>query len=162
MLGNNEFIHRFLHGYKCDMTHRVHHRNAMGRDDNPPTATKNSAPFMFASGALIGGPSAANSFQNIIEGGSAVMETESGCDYNGPFVGAQANLVSKLDPKTPVRKRSLNKNISPSFRNAAKSFVDIRGRTIQATGIRGTSGIYFVNEQTATHSRLLKIISTGK
>lgn len=161
MLGNNEFKHPFLHGYKGDMTHRVHHRNAMGRDDNPPTATKNSAPFMFASGALIGGPSSANSFQNIIEGGSAFMETESGCDYNGPFVGAQANLVSKLDPKTPVKKLPLGKSVN-TFRSTAKTVVDIRGRTIPASGMTNTSGIYFVNEQTTTQSRLSKIISTGR
>jgi hypothetical protein len=161
MLGNNEFKHPFLHGYKGDMTHKVHHRNAMGRDDNPPTATKNTATFMFASGALIGGPSAANSFSNIIEGGNAFMETESGCDYNGPFIGAQANLVSKLDPKTPVKKFSSDKSVT-SFRTTAKTVVDIRGRTLQASGITNTSGIYFVNEQMATHSRISKIISSGK
>lgn len=99
MLGNNEFNHPFIHGFKGDMNFKVHHRNAMGRNDNPPTDEKNRATFLFASGALIGGPKAAGSFSNIIEGGDAYMETESGCDYNGPFVAALANVVARTDPK---------------------------------------------------------------
>ncbi len=100
MMGNNEFNHPFIHGFKGDMTHRVHHRNAMGRNDNPPTEVKNVAPFLFASGALLGGPVSEGHFDNIIEGGNSFMETESGCDYNGPYVAAIANIVQRLDPKT--------------------------------------------------------------
>jgi len=103
MLGNNEFKHPFIHGYKGDMYHKVHHRNAMGRNDNPPTATKDTAKFMFASGALIGGPATEGVFGNKVEGGgNAFVETESGCDYNAPFVAALANIISSLDPKTVV------------------------------------------------------------
>lgn len=98
ILGNNEFGHTFLHGYKGDMTYRIHHRNAMGRNDNPTTATKNSCDFMFKSGGVIGGPSSTGVFQNIIEGGSSYTETEGGCDYNAPFIAAIANIVATLDP----------------------------------------------------------------
>lgn len=98
VLGNNEFNHTFLHGYKGDFTFRIHHRNAMGRNDNPPTETKNKADFMFASGGVIGGPSSTGVFQNIIEGGSSYTETEGGCDYNAPFIVAIANIVATLDP----------------------------------------------------------------
>lgn len=98
MLGNNEFGHTFLHGYKGDMTYRIHHRNAMGRNDNPTTAVKNSADYMFASGGLLGGPSATGVFSNIVEGGSSYTETEGGCDYNAPFVCLISSLVADLDP----------------------------------------------------------------
>ena len=80
------------------MTHRIHHRNAMGRNDNPPTETKNSSEYMFASGGLIGGPSGYGQFSNIIEGGNSFQETEGGCDYNAPFVAAMASLVAEKDP----------------------------------------------------------------
>jgi len=103
MLGNNEFNHTFIHGYKGDMYHKVHHRNAMGRDDNPPTATKDTAAFLFASGALIGGPATEGVFGNKVEGGgNAFVETESGCDYNAPFVAALANIIESIDPKKVV------------------------------------------------------------
>ncbi len=98
VLGKNEFNHTFLHGFKGDMTHRIHHRNAMGRNDNPPTETKNSSEYMFASGGLIGGPSGYGQFSNIIEGGNSFQETEGGCDYNAPFVAAMASLVAEKDP----------------------------------------------------------------
>jgi len=111
MLGDNEFKHPFIHGYKGDMYHKVHHRNAMGRNDNPPTATKDTAKFMFASGALIGGPAAEGVFGNKVEGGgNAFVETESGCDYNAPFVAALANIIAKLDPKEVVTKDSTGSN----------------------------------------------------
>ena len=104
MLGDNEFNHPFIHGYKGDMTFKVHHRNAMGNNElNFDSDAKNNATFLFASGALIGGPVVEGQFQNIVEGGNAFMETESGCDYNGPFVAALANIVAKLDPKTGTR-----------------------------------------------------------
>ncbi|MBP5423205.1 MAG: glycoside hydrolase family 9 protein [Paludibacteraceae bacterium] len=98
VLGKNEFNHTFLHGFKGDMTHKIHHRNAMGRNDNPPTETKNSAEYMFASGGLIGGPSGYGQFSNIIEGGNGFQETEGGCDYNAPFVAAIASIVAEKDP----------------------------------------------------------------
>ena len=98
VLGKNEFNHTFLHGFKGDMTHKIHHRNAMGRNDNPPTDEKNKAEFMFASGGLIGGPSSYGQFGNVVEGGSSYTETEGGCDYNAPFVAAIASLVAEKDP----------------------------------------------------------------
>lgn len=98
VLGKNEFNHTFLHGYKDDMTFRIHHRNAMGRNDNPVQNVKNTCDFMFASGGLIGGPSGTGQFSNIIEGGASYTETEGGCDYNAPFVLAIAPLVAKMDP----------------------------------------------------------------
>ena len=99
MLGNNEFGHTFIHGFKGDMTFRIHHRNAMGRNDNPPSATKNSCDFMFASGGLIGGPSATGVFKNVVEDNSGSFTyTEGGCDYNGPFVAAIASIVAQDDP----------------------------------------------------------------
>lgn len=98
MLGNNEFNHPFLHGYKGDMTFRIHHRNAMGRNDNPPTDVKNSCDYKFASGGLIGGPSGTGKFSNIVEGGDSFMETEGGCDYNAPFIMAIARIAAEKDP----------------------------------------------------------------
>ncbi|MCQ2210752.1 MAG: glycoside hydrolase family 9 protein [Paludibacteraceae bacterium] len=98
VLGNNEFNHTFLHGFKGDMTYRIHHRNAMGRNDNPPTDTKNKCDFMFASGGVIGGPSDTGVFKNVVEGGDSYTETEGGCDYNAPFVAAIASLVAEKDP----------------------------------------------------------------
>ncbi len=104
MLGANEWNHPFIHGFNGDMHFRVHHRNAMGRDDNPPTEVKNVAEFLFKSGALIGGPAKEGVFENKIEGGAAYVETESGCDYNAPFVAAIANIIASLDPKTVITK----------------------------------------------------------
>lgn len=98
MLGKNEFNHTFLHGYKGDMTFRIHHRNAMGRNDNPPTDVKNSCDYKFASGGLIGGPSGTGKFSNIVEGGSSFQETEGGCDYNAPFIMAIARIAAEKDP----------------------------------------------------------------
>jgi Glycosyl hydrolase family 9 len=100
MLGTNEFKHPFIHGFKGDMAHKLHHRNAMGQNElSFDAGRKNSSPYMFKSGALIGGPSAEGKFQNIVEGGDAFKETEGGCDYNGPFVAALANIVAEMDPK---------------------------------------------------------------
>jgi hypothetical protein len=100
VLGVNEFNHTFLHGFKGDMTFRIHHRNAMGRDDNPPTDEKNRSDFMFASGGVIGGPSGTGQFSNIIEGGASYTETEGGCDYNAPFVFAMARMMAEKDPSS--------------------------------------------------------------
>lgn len=100
MLGKNEFNHTFLHGFKGDMTYRIHHRNAMGRNDNPPSDVKNRADFMFASGGLIGGPSGTGRFENVIEGGASYTETEGGCDYNAPFIMAIARIAAEKDPSS--------------------------------------------------------------
>ena len=99
MLGDNEFGHPFIHGFKGDMTHKIHHRNSMGRtlkDDDGYTTTeqKNTLDYRFASGGLIGGPVKEGVFSNIVEGGTAYKETEGGCDYNAPFIGALANLLA--------------------------------------------------------------------
>lgn len=98
VMGNNEFNHTFLHGFKGDMTFRIHHRNAMGRNDNPPTYVKNSCDYMFASGGVIGGPSGVGQFENVIEGGASYTETEGGCDYNAPFVAAIASIAASVCP----------------------------------------------------------------
>lgn len=98
ILGNNEFNHTFLHGYKGDMTFRIRHRNAMGLNDNPSSDVKNTTDFMFASGAVIGGPSSTGVFNNIVEGGASYTETDCGCDYNAPFIVAIAGIVAKKDP----------------------------------------------------------------
>ena len=102
VLGYNEFNHTFLHGFKGDMTYRLHHRNAMGRNDNPVTSVKNSCDYMFASGGMLGGPSSTGVFSNIVEGGSSYTETEGGCDYNAAFVAAIANIVADKDPYNDV------------------------------------------------------------
>jgi len=135
MMGANEFNnHPFIHGFKDDMTHRVHHRNAMGRNDNPPTATKNIAPFLFPSGALIGGPAELGVFEGKIEGGAAYVETESGCDYNAPYVAAIANIVQTLDPKEVVvsvknpRLSTSNRTVLPSVKLTS------RGLTLLSSG----------------------------
>ncbi len=94
MMGDNEFGHPFIHGLFGDMTARVHHRNAMGRDDNPPSDVKNTCDFKFGNGGLLGGPTTEGSFANLIEDANYFMETEGGCDYNGPLVGALANIVA--------------------------------------------------------------------
>lgn len=98
MLGKNEFNHPFLHGFKNDMTHRIHHRNAMGTNDNIDTNAKNSHSFLFASGGLIGGPSSTGQFSNIIEGGDSYKQTEGGCDYNAPFILSIARIAAEKDP----------------------------------------------------------------
>jgi hypothetical protein len=118
MLGANEWNHPFIHGFKGDMHFRVHHRNAMGRDDNPPTDVKNKADYLFKSGALIGGPAKEGVFENKIEGGAAYVETESGCDYNAPFVAALANIVAALDPKEVVTKDSTGSTDSTGLKDS--------------------------------------------
>lgn len=95
MLGENEFDHPFIHGFKNDMHFKVHHRNAMGVNSNPADEEKNSVPFLFASGALIGGPQEYNQFNNSI---NDYVNTESGCDYNAPFVAALAYVVKHQAP----------------------------------------------------------------
>jgi hypothetical protein len=80
------------------MTYRLHHRNAMGRNDNPGSNVKNTCDFMFASGGMIGGPSSTGVFSNVIEGGASYTETEGGCDYNAAFVAAIASVVEEADP----------------------------------------------------------------
>lgn len=115
VLGKNEFNHTFLHGFKGDMTYRLHHRNAMGRNDNPPSDVKNTCEFMFASGGVIGGPTGTGVFGNMIEGGAGetYTQTEGGCDYNAPFIAAIAGIVSELDPDlTDVEEISRNTNFS--------------------------------------------------
>lgn len=119
VLGNNEFNHTFLHGFKGDMHFRIHHRNAMGRDDNPPSNVKNSCDFMFASGGVIGGPSKFGTFENVIEGGASYTETEGGCDYNAPFIAAIASIVAEKDPvpstSNALVQNDLNYNVYPTL-----------------------------------------------
>ncbi len=157
MLGENEFDHSFIHGYKNDMTHRIHHRNAFGATaEHTTTEEKNTLPFKFASGGLIGGPSAYNSFQNIIEGGSAFMETEGGCDYNAPLIGAMATVVAELDPVIgiknavsgacqsgvtviPGKNRCVQIRFDLSKKQAVYiSLYDIKGKEIKTETLKGT------------------------
>jgi len=175
MLGGNEFGHPFLHGYKGDMTHKVHHRNAMGKNElNFDANAKNSASFMFKSGALIGGPMSQGQFQNIVEGGNAFMETESGCDYNGPFVAALANIVAKLDPKVsakpkPSGKRGVQPSASCHIANGRIQLNGISARRLTLCRIDGSvvasvqpgaalsvsRGVYFVRADGVRPMRLI-------
>ena len=157
VLGKNEFNHTFLHGFKGDMTYRIHHRNAMGRNDNPPSDVKNTCEFMFASGGVIGGPTDTGEFGNMIEGGSGATytQTEGGCDYNAPFIAAIAGIVSELDPDlTDVVDvtRNTNFNVYPTVFDdyiivdpielgydgrAEISIVNMNGQTVSAESVIG-------------------------
>ncbi|MBN1128961.1 MAG: glycoside hydrolase family 9 protein, partial [Chitinispirillaceae bacterium] len=100
ILGANEFNRSFIHGFGANSWDKVHHRNLQGIDDNPPDAIKESTPFKFKrGGALIGGPSALNTFVNSVVNYST---TESGCDYNAGITGALAALISIQEPYEPV------------------------------------------------------------
>jgi|GEM_PF-1308169 len=154
MLGENEFDHPFIHGYKGDMTHRIHHRNAFGSTvEHTTTEQKNTLPFKFASGGLIGGPSDYKSFKNLVEGGDAFMETEGGCDYNGPLIGALANIVAELDPISAIKQharartiqyrlcRTNSGNLQLTLSLACPGMLqihltDLRGKTIQKVPAR--------------------------
>ena len=140
VMGNNEWGHTFIHGFKGDMTFRVHHRNAMGLDEDVTVSNfkpvdKNNAPFLFASGALIGGPSAEGHFENMVEGGASYVETESGCDYNAPFVAAIANIVQSLDPKDVAEPSSV-KGARPRVSNNPRVSIKLtsRGLTLLSSG----------------------------
>ncbi len=155
VLGKNEFNHTFLHGFKGDMTYRLHHRNAMGRNDNPPTDVKNTCEFMFASGGVIGGPTGTGVFGNMIEGGSGetYTQTEGGCDYNAPFISAIASIVAKMDPDLSdvvEISRNTNFNVYPTVFDdyiivdpieigyngkAEISIVNINGQTVAAESV---------------------------
>lgn len=146
VLGANEFGHTFLHGYQGDFHFKVHHRNAMGIDTNPPDATKENTPFLFAGGALIGGPKALNDFNNSVVD---YQYTESGCDYNAPFVGAIAGLVAAMAPVAA----SQQTHVSPRrhtvggtarlmlpFRRDAAAQTDASLFSLRGGRIDGTSG----------------------
>jgi len=139
MMGNNEWGHPFIHGFKGDTTFRVHHRNAMGVNEDVTVSNfkpvdKNKGPFLFKSGALIGGPSKEGSFENKVEGGASYVETESGCDYNAPFVAAIANIVQSLDPKD-VAVSIRDSRPSASGRKALPSVkLTSRGLTLFSSG----------------------------
>jgi len=141
MMGNNEWGHTFIHQFKGDTTFRVHHRNAMGLNEDVTVSNfkpvdKNGAPYLFASGALIGGPSKEGSFGNIVEGqGAAYVETESGCDYNAPFVAAIANIVQTLDPKEVELVTSINTPRARTLNNSRVSVrLSSRGLTLLSSG----------------------------
>lgn len=154
VMGKNEFNHTFLHGFKGDMHFRLHHRNAMGRNDNPPSNVKNSCEYMFASGGVIGGPSGTGIFENVVEGGASYTETEGGCDYNAPFIAAIASIAEKLDPiPTGVEEvRNTNFSVYPTVIDdyvivdpieigydgrAEISIVNINGQTVAAESMIG-------------------------
>jgi hypothetical protein len=95
-MGVNEFNRSFIHGFGPNSWDKVHHRNIQGIDDNPPDAVKEITPFKFKrSGALIGGPTAVNTFGNSVVNYTC---TESGCDYNAGITGALAGLISLNAP----------------------------------------------------------------
>lgn len=156
MLGDNEFKHPFLHGYKGDKTYKVHHRNAMGRNDNPPTAEKNSAPFLFASGALIGGPVEEGKFSNTVEGGTAFMETESGCDYNGPFVAALAPIIARLDPvASGVAKTRQARHSEPSIQiTRSMGYLCLGGGAIRQITVCNVNGVVVKQVKTGDRFKL--------
>jgi len=100
-MGANEFNRAFIHGFGPNSWNKVHHRNLQGIDDNPPDAVKETTPFKFKrSGALIGGPTAVNTFNNSVVSYTC---TESGCDYNAGISGALAGLISIYAPYAVVR-----------------------------------------------------------
>jgi hypothetical protein len=172
MLGENEIKHPYLHGYKDDTYCKIHHRNAMGRDDNPNTDIKNSSAYKFKSGGLIGGPkSSAGTFSNIVEGGDSFMETEGGCDYNASFIGPLAALVSKLDPKNAASikmhgfsNRNYTTDVNTLLKSQSVKVVDIRGRKIDQNSLINKSisisGLYFVqNKDTKSRSNLHTLLN---
>jgi hypothetical protein len=98
------------------------------------------------------------------------METESGCDYNGPFIGALANIVSKLDPKdvSSIKAPRFIKHRTNSTADFTKStsltIVDIRGRLVNKSSIQQISGsvagLYFIqNNDQKIGSGLVKVIN---
>jgi Glycosyl hydrolase family 9. len=101
-MGTNEFNRSFIHGFGPNSWDKVHHRNIQGNDDNLPDAQKETTPFKFKrSGALIGGPTAVNTFNNSVVDYTC---TESGCDYNAGIAGALAGLISINAPyAVPVK-----------------------------------------------------------
>lgn len=146
MLGENEFSHTFIHGYKGDKTFKIHHRNAMGINTNPPDAVKETTPYLFASGGLIGGPQGYNQFNNSVVD---YVCTEGGCDYNGPFVGAIAGLVAELAPIgirfLPDFQRQAQGSEAFSSGKSEMVRFDIQGKKVDYTLSRNqSSAIYFV------------------
>ena len=186
ILGTNEFGHTFLHGYKGDMTHRIHHRNAMGRNDNPVSSVKNTADFMFASGGVIGGPSSTGVFGNLIESGSGFTETEGGCDYNAPFIAAIANLVASMDPvDSDVKETRCSMfNVYPTLfddyividpveinyaGNATAVLYDALGNILMSVAVEGfnpsvmytsslSKGVYILKVQFGQESKTFKLV----
>lgn len=106
-MGTNEFNRSFIHGFGQNPWDKVHHRNLQGIDDNPPDAIKESTPFKFKrGGALIGGPTAVNTFNNSVVDYTC---TESGCDYNAGITGALAGLISIYAPYEAIGAQALPK-----------------------------------------------------
>lgn len=180
VLGKNEFNHTFLHGFKGDMTFRLHHRNAMGRNDNPPSDTKNTAKFMFASGGVIGGPTGTGVFGNMIEGGSGetYTQTEGGCDYNAPFITAIASIASKLDPDLSdiAEIKNTNFNVYPTVFDdyiivdpveigydgrAEISIVNINGQTVAAESVIGFNPTVLYTSSLPSGVYVVKVVYDG-
>ncbi len=110
IMGVNEFGHTFIHGFKGDSYFKVHHRNAMGTNDNPPDDLKNSYEYVFPnSGALIGGPQDYNDFVNDV---NQYIYTESGDDYNAPLVALLAFLVHTVGEEEGIKDSKVEKDFS--------------------------------------------------
>lgn len=106
-MGTNEWNRSFIHGFGADSWDKVHHRNIQGTDDNPPDAVKETTPFKFKrSGALIGGPTAVNTFDNSVVDYTC---TGSGCDYNAGITGALAGIISLYAPYEAIGIRTPSK-----------------------------------------------------
>ena len=106
-MGANEFNRSFIHGFGPNSWDKVHHRNIQGIDDNPPDNVKETTPFKFKrSGALIGGPTSAGTFNNSVVDYTC---TESGCDYNAGITGALAGLISIMEPYPAISAISFGK-----------------------------------------------------
>jgi len=183
VLGKNEFNHTFLHGFKGDMTYRLHHRNAMGRNDNPPTEVKNSCTYMFASGGMLGGPSGTGVFGNVVEGGASYTETEGGCDYNAPFVAAIARIVAEKDPVegTSIIETSITENSFMVYPTCFEDYIaidliernydegkvlaeliSIEGKVLMKKEITNQISSYFETPSLAKGMYFVKISNNGK
>ncbi len=179
VMGKNEFNHTFLHGFKGDMKFRLHHRNAMGRNDNPPSNVKNTCDYMFASGGVIGGPSGTGIFDNVIEGGASYTETEGGCDYNAPFISAIASIAAKMDPDlsdVADITRNTNFNVYPTVfddyiivdpvevgydGNAEIRIVNINGQTVAAESVIGFKPSVVYTSSLPSGVYVVKVIYDG-
>jgi endoglucanase len=123
-LGNNEFERSFIHGFGSNSWNKVHHRNIQGIDDNPTDAIKEATEFKFKrSGALIGGPTAPNTFNNSIVDYTC---TESGCDYNAGITGALAGLISIKEPYSTAIKSPYNKSSASSGRRDSQPMLFVK------------------------------------
>jgi len=66
----------------------------------------------------------------MVEGGASYVETESGCDYNAPFVAAIANIIQALDPKEVAEIPLSVKGAKPRVSNNSRVSIKLTPRTL--------------------------------